>query len=292
MSALARVLEWLESLGLDRAGLVIALGGGTVGDLAGFAAAVWLRGVRCLQVPTTLLAMVDSSVGGKTGINTERTKNAVGAFWQPVAVVSDLATLATLPQAEYLAAFGEIVKYGVAMDAGLAGVLARSAPELAAREAGLLRDVVATCVRAKAEVVAADERDQGLRAILNYGHSAGHALEVVSAYGVAHGRAVAFGMRVAARASARMGLCEASVVAEQDALLEAFGLPGPLPDIDPEALLAALPRDKKARGGMVSWVLPRELGRAEPGHRIDPALLKDVLQDVAGERSRPDLAGR
>jgi 3-dehydroquinate synthase len=280
MAGLARVLEAVESIGLDRSGLVIALGGGTVGDLAGFAAAVWMRGVRCLQVPTTLLAMVDSSVGGKTGINTELTKNAVGAFWQPVAVVSDLAMLTTLPDDEYLVAFGEIVKYAVAMDSGLASLLARSAPRLVAREVDLLREVVATCVRAKAGVVAADERDQGQRAILNYGHTTGHALEVTTGYQVAHGRAVAFGMRVAARVGAGMGLCETGLVAEQDRLLEAFGLPGRLPTIDPEALLAALPRDKKARGGAVSWVLPRELGQAEPGHRVDPVLVREVLQGL------------
>jgi 3-dehydroquinate synthase len=277
---LSRLLERLEGIGLDRAGLVVALGGGTVGDLAGFAAALWLRGIRHVQVPTTLLAMVDSSVGGKTGVNTARTKNAVGAFWQPAAVVSDLATLASLPDTEYLAAFGEIVKYSVAMEPGLAALLARSAAELVGRDPHLLAQVVATCVGAKAAVVAADERDQGARAILNYGHTAGHALEVACGYEVAHGRAVAFGLRVAARVARRLDLCDDGLVAEQDALLAAFGLPGPLPRVDPAALLAAIPRDKKARGGEVAWVLPRQLGRAEPGHRVSPDLISQILQTL------------
>src|SRR5439155_17918162 len=158
----------LDESGIDRAGVVVAVGGGTVGDLAGFAAASWLRGVRCIQVPTSLLAMVDSSIGGKTGVDTARTKNAVGAFWQPVAVVADLVALSTLPEDQYLAAFGEIVKYAVAMDAALAERLIASQAALRSREPEVLESVISRCVELKAAVVAADEREGGPRAILNY----------------------------------------------------------------------------------------------------------------------------
>jgi 3-dehydroquinate synthase len=282
IAELERVLGFLEAARIDRASLVVALGGGTVGDLAGFAAAVWLRGVRCLQVPTTLLAMVDSSIGGKTGVNTARTKNAVGAFWQPAAVVADLRLLATLPQGELEAAFGEVVKYAVALDAELAEPLASGPERLLRREAAWLEPVVARCAAAKARVVAEDERDRGGRAVLNYGHTVGHAVEVASGYAAVHGRAVALGRHAAARMAARLGLCAESLVSEQDRLLAGFGLPGRLPLVEQAAVLEALPRDKKARDGAPEWVLPRRLGRAEPGHRVPEAVVAKALEEVMG----------
>ncbi|HLQ61933.1 MAG TPA: 3-dehydroquinate synthase [Candidatus Acidoferrales bacterium] len=280
LAMLARVLSFAEQQGLDRGACLVALGGGTVGDLAGFAAGVWLRGIAYFQVPTTLLAMVDSSIGGKTAVNTAKTKNAVGVFWQPEAVVSDLAVLRTLPPVEYRTAFGEVVKYAVAMDAELASLLESDRERLNARDPEALEAVVTLCVKAKAAVVAADERDQGERAILNYGHTAGHALEVASGYRVAHGQAVAFGMRVAARIAARSGLSEPGLVATQDRLLAGFGLPGRLPAVAAEAILEAIPRDKKARAGQVAWVLPRELGRAEPGHQADARLVSKAVREA------------
>ncbi|HLH70391.1 MAG TPA: 3-dehydroquinate synthase [Candidatus Dormibacteraeota bacterium] len=279
LDGLARVLGFLEEVALDRQGVVVALGGGTVGDLAGFAAAVWLRGVRYVQVPTTLLAMVDSSVGGKTGVDTARVKNAVGAIWQPSAVVSDLATLATLPESEYLAAFGEVVKYAVAMDRELVRSLERSREGLLARSPGVLEPVIARCVELKAGVVAKDEREAGPRAILNYGHTIGHALESASGYRAVHGRAVAFGMRAEARIAARIGRCAPDLILRQDELLAAFGLPGALPPVAPSDLLAAIPRDKKRRAGRVRWVLPEELGRARVGLEV----ADDVVAEVVGE---------
>jgi 3-dehydroquinate synthase len=278
LDELGRVLTFLEEVRLDRHGAVVALGGGTVGDLAGFAAAVWLRGVRAVQVPTTLLAMVDSSVGGKTGVNTARTKNSVGAFWQPSAVVADLATLTTLPEDEYLAAFAEIVKYGVAMDAGLAGQLARLKQQLLSRQPEALETVVTRCVELKAQVVAADERETGPRQVLNYGHTVGHAVEAVSRYQASHGRAVAQGMRAAVRIAERMGLCDARLVSTQEDLLTAFGLPGRLPQVDPEDVLSAISRDKKSRAGAVRWVLPRELGRVQVGVQAPQELVADVVR--------------
>jgi 3-dehydroquinate synthase len=278
LTTLGNVLEFLEDIELDRSGVVVALGGGTVGDLAGFAAAVWLRGVRCLQVPTTLLAMVDASVGGKSGVNTARTKNAVGAIVQPVAVVADLATLSTLSDAEYQAAFAEVVKYGVAMDADLVGELERAHPALLARQPEVLERVVTRCVELKAEVVAADERETGPRALLNYGHTVGHALESASGYSALHGRAVALGMRAAARIAERSGLCEHSLTSRQDRLLEAFALPGQLPPVGAEGVLAALSRDKKSRAGAPRWVLPRELGRAEFGIAVPEEVVAEVVR--------------
>jgi 3-dehydroquinate synthase len=227
--------------------------------------------------------MVDSSIGGKTGVNSRRTKNSVGAFWQPAAVVAELATLSTLPEDEYLAAFGEIVKYAVAMDRDLARRLDVEQAALLARDPGALEPVVSRCVELKARVVVADERESGPRAILNYGHTVGHALEVASGYAAAHGRAVAQGMRVAARVSERIGLCGGDVSEVQEGLLRAFHLPGALPAVSVADVLAAVPRDKKSRGGAVRWVLPREVGKAQVGVLVPDAVVADAVASVLGE---------
>ncbi|HVD47633.1 MAG TPA: 3-dehydroquinate synthase [Candidatus Limnocylindria bacterium] len=278
MSALGDVLSFLERQKVDRAGCVIAVGGGTVGDVAGFAAAVWQRGIRVVQVPTTLLAMVDSSIGGKTGVNGLRSKNAIGSFWQPTAVVTDLAFLETLPPANYREAFAEVVKYAVAMDHGLFELLMKNRDRLVAGDRAALERVVFQCVMAKALVVAKDEREKGPRAILNYGHTAGHALEAASGFRISHGRAVAFGMRVAARIALSMDLCGRRLVESQDAMLTAYGLPERAPRVDLAKVLAAIPRDKKARRGKVAWVMPRRLGHAEPGHAVPAAIVRRVLR--------------
>ncbi len=280
LAQLEEVLGFLEREHVDRRGVVVAVGGGTVGDVAGFAAAIWLRGVRWVGVPTTLLAMVDSSVGGKTGINTGETKNGVGAFWQPAAVVSDLAALSTLPEGEVASAFGEIVKYGVAMDAGLAERLQRESTRLQAREAVPLEQVVDRCVELKAEVIAADEREAGGRAILNYGHTVGHAIEAASGYRATHGRAISQGMRVAARLAVARRLCDPAVVEAQEELLRAYRLPGPLPAVSAAQVLAALPRDKKATGGRIGWVLPRRLGRCQVGVAVPPEAVEREIRAV------------
>jgi 3-dehydroquinate synthase len=277
MAQLQNVLSFLERQQLDRGGCVIAVGGGTVGDLAGLAAAMWQRGVRLVAVPTTLLAMVDSSIGGKTGVNGRRSKNAIGAFWQPSAVVSDLAAIETLPAASYRDAFAEVVKYAVAMDRGLFDLLQRNAPRLVERDPSMLQRVVFRCVAAKALVVAKDERDRGPRAILNYGHTAGHALEAATGFRVSHGRAVAFGMRVAADIAVAMDLSSERLAESQDALLQAFGLPDRPPRADPRRVLAAIALDKKARRGKVAWVMPRRIGHAEIGHAVPGALVRRVV---------------
>ena len=277
INQLHEVLAFLERLRIDRGGVVIAVGGGTVGDLAGFAAAVWQRGVRLVGVPTTLLAMVDSSIGGKTGINGTRSKNAIGAFWQPSAVISDLASLQTLPATSYRDAFAEVVKYAVAMDRGLADLLQKERSRLLDADKAILERVVFRCVAAKALIVAKDEREKGPRAILNYGHTAGHALEAATGFRISHGRAVAFGMRVAARVALSMDLCSKRLVETQDELLTAYGLPDRVPHVDPARVLAAIPRDKKARRGKVAWVMPRRMGHAEPGHTVPSPLVRRVV---------------
>jgi 3-dehydroquinate synthase len=277
MAELEAVLSFLERERIDRGGIVITVGGGTVGDLGGLAAALWQRGVRLVAVPTTLLAIVDSSVGGKTGVNGKRSKNAIGAFWQPSAVISDLAALETLPAASYREAFAEVVKYAVAMDRGLFDLLQRNVPRLLERDLGLLERVVFRCVTAKALVVAKDERDRGPRAILNYGHTAGHALEAATSFRVSHGRAVAFGMGVAARIALSLDLCSRRTVEAQDELLAAFGLNTRPPRVDAKRVLAAVALDKKARRGKVAWVMPRRIGKAEIGHTVPGAVVRRVV---------------
>jgi 3-dehydroquinate synthase len=277
MTQLDDVLAFLEKQQIDRGGCVIAVGGGTVGDLAGFAASIWQRGVRLVAVPTTLLAMVDSSIGGKTGVNGSRSKNAIGTFWQPSAVISDLAYIETLPQQNYRDAFAEVVKYAVAMDRGLFELLEQEQPRLLDADPKMLERVVFRCVAAKALVVAKDERERGPRAILNYGHTAAHALEAASGFRISHGRAVAFGMRVAARIALSMELCGKRLVESQDEMLTAYGLPDRVPHVDPARVLAAIPRDKKARRGKVAWVMPRRLGHAEIGHTVPSALVRRAI---------------
>jgi 3-dehydroquinate synthase len=257
-------------LGADRKTVVAALGGGVVGDLAGFVAATYARGLGLLQIPTTLLAQVDSSVGGKVGINLPRAKNMVGAFWQPLGVLIDIDTLATLPRREYVSGLAEVVKYGVILDAEFFAELEASSAELSARQADVLAQVVARCCRLKANVVEADEREIGggppelNRAVLNYGHTFAHALETTSGYGRwLHGEAVSIGMMCAARLARRLGRVDDQFVGRQRELLVALGLPVEMPDSDAESFLAVMARDKKRERGRLRFVLPERMGRVD-----------------------------
>lgn len=278
LERLQEVLGFLERQHIDRGGVVIAVGGGTVGDLGGFAASVWQRGVRLVSIPTTLLAMVDSSVGGKTGVNGRRSKNAIGTFWQPSIVVSDLAALETLPEPSYRDAFAEVVKYAVAMDRSLFERLHRDSVRLMERDADALEDVIYSCATAKALVVARDERDRGPRAILNYGHTAGHALEAATGFRITHGRAVAFGMRVAANIASALGLCSDRLVEAQDELLAMYGLRDEHPRVSLDRMMAAIPTDKKATRGRVAWVLPRRIGHAVIGQDVPARTVRRVVR--------------
>jgi 3-dehydroquinate synthase len=269
LAGLESLLEGLERHRVGRDGTVVAVGGGTVGDLAGFAASVWLRGVAVVQVPTTLLAMVDSAIGGKTGVNSPAAKNAIGTFWQPRAVLADTRYLASLPRAQLEGGWAEVVKYAMTLDPGIAGL-------------DDLEEVVERCVRCKAAVVAADEREAGPREVLNYGHTVGHAIEAASGYSVHHGRAVAAGMRAAVRISAAVGLCDRGLVDAQDQLLRRHGLPGTLPRLSVEKVLAATGGDKKARGGRARWVLLRGMGQAETGHEAPDTAVREAVAEILG----------
>jgi len=211
-------------------------------------------------------------------VNGSRMKNAIGTFWQPSAVVADIECLSTLPRARYREAFAEVVKYAVAMDRSLFEVLRKDTSRLLALDPGALEPVIMSCATAKALVVARDERDHGPRAILNYGHTAAHAVEAASHFRVSHGRGVAFGMRVAARISQSLELCTERLVEAQDELLTAYGLPDVSPRVPVERVLATIPTDKKARRGRVAWVLPRRIGFAEIGHEVPPGLVRRVVR--------------
>lgn len=255
----------LLELGADRKSVIVAVGGGVVGDLAGFVAATFARGLAFFQVPTTLLAQVDSSVGGKVGVNLPGAKNMVGAFWQPAGVLIDTDVLATLPEREYRAGLAEVVKYGVILDAAFFARLEGDVAGLNARSADVLTDTIARCCRLKADVVEQDEREEtGLRAVLNYGHTFGHALEAVTGYDAwLHGEAVAIGMTCAARLAERLGRVGPELARRQTALLTALHLPVEPGHADRGELLAAMQRDKKVEHGRLRFVLPTRLGHVE-----------------------------
>jgi 3-dehydroquinate synthase len=265
--------DQLAEAGADRQTLVVAVGGGVIGDLAGFVAATWNRGLPLLMAPTTLLAMVDSSVGGKVGINHPRGKNLIGAFHQPIGVWIDTAFLSTLPDREYRSGLAEVVKYGVILDAELFAYLEQHAAAILARDAQCLRHIVARSCRLKANVVEQDERDQtGLRAVLNYGHTFAHAFETVGGYGAwLHGEAVAAGMICASRLAQRRGLIDAEVTERQRQLLQTFALPIAPLDWPVDDLLTTMRRDKKAVAGRLHFVLPKRIGEA--------ALFADVPEE-------------
>ena len=265
---------------LERKSFIVALGGGVVGDLAGFVAATYLRGLAFVQVPTTLLAQVDSSVGGKVGVNLKAGKNLVGAFYQPRLVLCDLDTLATLPEREFRAGMAEVIKYGIIYDAGLFTRLERDLPRLLKREPKTLGAVVARCCEIKAEVVGQDEREGGLRAILNFGHTIGHAIENISGYGkYLHGEAIAIGQVATAKLSAGLtGLSETEASRIRD-LFKRAGLPTQirLKPAQRQKLFAAMRLDKKVSGGEIKFVLARKIGNVIWGQRVPENLIGEVL---------------
>lgn len=280
-------LKWVETLydlsaeaGLDRSCVVVALGGGMVGDLAGFVAATYLRGVRFIQIPTTLLAMVDSSVGGKTGINLAAGKNLVGAFHQPIAVGASLPFLLTLPEREYLSGLAEVVKYGIIWDAPFFSLLERCAEPLLRRDMAVLESVVARCCEIKAEVVALDEKETGPRAILNFGHTLAHAIEKVDGYGTwLHGEAVSIGTHFAVRLSSAIQGLDAAEADRVVRLLSRLGLPVKLPagkGSTWDELAQAMLSDKKTVRRKPRFVLARKLGDVRFGCEVDESVLAET----------------
>lgn len=257
--------------GLERKSLIVGLGGGVTGDLAGFAAAVYMRGVGFLQIPTSLLAMVDSSVGGKTGADLPEGKNLVGAFYQPEMVIIDPNVLATLPDCEKRNGLAEIIKYGVIMDYSLF-------VELEAGKVKVTPDIIAHCCRLKADVVSKDEKEEGRRAILNYGHTFGHAIELLSRFKLSHGEGVAIGMGMAAAMSVRHGLWSKEEEKRQNDLLLAAGLPFRVSGFKPGDILAAMHRDKKKANGKLTLVLPVELGQVRLYNDFSDAVILEAIR--------------
>jgi 3-dehydroquinate synthase len=290
---LARLCERLLGMGLERGGLVVALGGGVIGDLAGLAASLVRRGVRFVQVPTTLLAQVDSSVGGKTGINTAQGKNLVGTFHQPSLVLADIGALASLPAREFRAGYVEAAKYGLLGDAGFFAWLERNWAAVAAQDSAALAHLVATSVQSKAGIVARDETETGERMLLNLGHTFGHALEAWAGYSdrLLHGEAVAIGICLAFELSRELGLVDQASVQRVTAHLAAAGLPTRIADIpgtpgpDAAALLRIMAQDKKVRDGKLTFILVRGIGAAFVSRDVPAAAAQEFLaRRIGAER--------
>jgi 3-dehydroquinate synthase len=283
---LARLCDWLLGTGIERGDCIVALGGGVIGDLAGFAAAVVLRGIGFVQIPTTLLAQVDSSVGGKTGINSSLGKNLIGAFHQPLCVIADTAALATLAPRELAAGYAEVAKYGLIGDAAFFAWLEDNAARLFAGDREALTYAINVSCQAKARVVAADETEAGARALLNLGHTFGHALEAAAGFGekLLHGEAVAVGMAMAFRFSERTDVCRAGAAAEVSGHLASVGLPAVPRDLafdlpGPEQMLALMRKDKKARDGRLTLILARDIGEAFIAPDVADSHVLDFLRE-------------
>ena len=255
----------------ERSSALIALGGGVIGDLTGFVAATYQRGIPFIQVPTTLVAQVDSSIGGKTAVNHKMGKNLIGVFYQPKLVYSDVGVLSTLPDRELRSGMAEVVKYGVIADENFFSFLETESDRILRRDTDNLLKVVKQSSKIKAEVVQQDEHEGGLRQILNYGHTIGHALETVTGYRLAHGEAISIGMVYAAKLSERLGLCRSDVVSRQIALLKAFGLPVSLPKVQAIDIFECMERDKKVKDGKIHFVLADRIGHVtvQPVDRND-----------------------
>ncbi len=269
---------------LERSSTMVALGGGVIGDMTGFAAATWLRGINVVQVPTSLLAMVDSSVGGKTGVNHPQGKNLIGAFHQPRFVLIDSAVLKTLPMREFRAGMAEVIKYGVIWDAELFTELAASKHlnQIRYVKPELIEYILNRSCQAKADVVGQDEKEGGIRAILNYGHTIGHAVESVTGYRVVnHGEAVAIGMVAAGHIATQLGLWQKEDTERQNALIQKAGLPTQLPaGVDIEAIIEALQLDKKVKAGKVRFVLPTQIGKVTVTDEVPTDIIRQVLQGL------------
>jgi len=279
---LNRVFDALLEARCGRDTLIVALGGGVIGDLAGFAAAVYQRGVPFVQVPTTLLAQVDSSVGGKTAINHALGKNMIGAFHQPLAVISDVATLDTLPERELRAGVAEVIKHGLALDAGFVDWLEANVGKILNRDRAALTHAVRRSCELKARIVSQDERESGARALLNFGHTFGHAIEAATGYGAwLHGEAVAAGMVMAAELSALMGHLRKTEVSRVRELLKRAGLPVTGPALAPERLMELMALDKKAAKGRTRFVVLEAIGRAALRADVDDAAVRRAVVAAA-----------
>jgi 3-dehydroquinate synthase len=275
-----RLFDRMSEFGAERSTPVIALGGGVIGDLTGFVAATYMRGIPLIQLPTTLLAQVDSSIGGKTAVNHGKLKNMIGAFYQPKIVLTDISTLKTLSQAEVVNGLAEVIKYGIISDRGLFQLIADNIEKLKLTDMAVTEEVVARCMDVKARVVEKDERDEGWRNILNYGHTIGHAVETVSDFKIKHGHGVAIGMVGAGMIAQRAGLLSASELERIISLITAAGLPIKIPDLDIELIMQAMRHDKKKIEGKIRFILPQHIGEVLIRDDISMTLVQEVLRDL------------
>ena len=277
LATAGRLYQELTDVFAERTTPVLALGGGVIGDLAGFVAATYLRGVPLVQLPTTLLAQVDSSIGGKVAVDHGRIKNRIGAFYQPSLVIADTDTLRTLPAEELTNGLAEVIKSAAIMSREFFVFLEENLGRIIARDAGILEEVVSQTAEIKAGVVMKDERDSGLRNILNFGHTVGHAVESVSGFDMPHGQAVAIGMVVAARISREMGLLDKNGLDRLTRIIEKAGLPVKMPAINMEKVMQAMKHDKKVAQDKIRFVLLESIGNAMITDKVTPALVEQVL---------------
>ncbi|MBM4462089.1 MAG: 3-dehydroquinate synthase [Chloroflexi bacterium] len=276
-----RIYDWLVEHRAERGDLIIAFGGGVIGDLAGFVAATFLRGLPLVQIPTSLVAMVDASIGGKTGVNHPQAKNLIGAFYQPKLVVGDVQALTTLPRRELVSGWAEVIKHGLILDADFFAFLERNAGRLARMEPDIMTKAIRHSVAIKARIVSEDERERGRRTILNYGHTIGHGLEAATNYQrFLHGEAVAIGMVGEARLSHDLGLLPWEAVERQSALLEKLGLPTSCPGVELAAIQRAMELDKKVREKAIRWVLLTDIGQAVIRNDVPPEQVARILEGL------------
>ncbi|MBI5184003.1 MAG: 3-dehydroquinate synthase [Nitrospinae bacterium] len=273
-----RLYDELITLKVDRGSAIVALGGGVIGDLAGFVAATYMRGIPYIQIPTSLLAQVDSSVGGKTAVNHPQGKNLIGVFYQPKAVFIDTSTLKTLPREELLAGLAEVVKYGIIADTDLFEYLEKDIKRVLSLDFDALGYIIRTSCRIKGRVVEIDEKEAGYRAVLNFGHTIGHAIETLTQYrDLRHGEAVSIGMVYAARLSEEMGLCKRDEPERIENLLTKIGLPTQLPDLRSDDIITSLYLDKKTRNDKIRFILMKGIGEVKIEEDISPAILRKVF---------------
>jgi 3-dehydroquinate synthase len=267
--------------GADRETCLIAFGGGVVGDIVGFVASIFMRSVPYIQIPTTLVAQVDSSIGGKTAVDLPHGKNLLGTFYQPCAVFADLSFLETLPEKEFNNGLSEIIKYGIIDDEEMFRTLERNMDAIKSKDSKLLLNIVESCCRIKKSIVEIDEKEQGLRRILNFGHTLGHALENISQYTITHGEGVALGMIAAARISEKMGYLERDETKRIEALIRSTGLPVEIPtSLDRDKIIARLRMDKKKKGDIVHFVLLKKIGMPFINGNIEQKLIAAVIEEM------------
>jgi 3-dehydroquinate synthase len=288
IDTLKKIYDAAARARLDRKSVIVALGGGVVGDTAGFAAATYMRGIKVMQVPTSLLAMADSSIGGKTGVDLKAGKNLAGAFHQPALVLMDIDTLQTLPKEEFINGMGEVIKHGIIMDAEFFNYIKTNADKILEKDKNTLLSMVERSALCKTKIVSQDEKEvSGLRAILNYGHTIGHAIEAETGYkGIKHGEAVAIGMAAAARIAESMGLCSQDTVNGQIKVLNSFNLIKPLKKLKTGNIIKRLYNDKKVKDGKIIFILTKKIGHAKLNETVPIAIIKAELKRILSEAAQ------